>query len=153
LEYYRTRNAAVSGGNLVITTKAETYGSNSCTSGKVTTKGKQSFLYGRVEMRAKLPTGGGMWPAFWMMPEADVYGDWAASGELDIVESANGTTTVGGALLYGGGYPANTSTSSSYSLGGTNFADAFHIHAVEWTPDAIRWYVDGVLFATRTSAQ
>jgi len=153
LEYYRTQNVAVSGGNLVITTKAETYGSNSYTSGKVTTKGKQSFLYGRIEMRAKLPTGGGMWPAFWMMPEADVYGGWAASGEIDIMESANATTTVGGALHYGGEYPANTSTSSSYSLGGTSFADAFHIYAVEWAPDAIRWYVDGVLFATRTSAQ
>jgi beta-glucanase (GH16 family) len=153
LQYYRSANVTVTGGNLVLTARAESYGGASYTSGKVTTRGKRSFLYGRVEMRAKLPTGGGMWPAFWMMPQADVYGGWAASGEIDIMESANGTTSVGGALHFGGTYPANTSTSSSYTLGGANFADAFHVYAVEWEPDAIRWYVDGVLFMTRTSAQ
>jgi beta-glucanase (GH16 family) len=153
LQYYRAENVAVTGGNLVLTARAESYGGASYTSGKVTTRGKRSFLYGRIEMRAKIPTGGGMWPAFWMMPQADVYGGWAASGEIDIMESANGTTAVGGALHFGGTYPANTSTSSSYTLGGANFADAFHVYAVEWEPDTIRWYVDGVLFMTRTSAQ
>ncbi|MBK6733511.1 MAG: family 16 glycosylhydrolase [bacterium] len=153
LQYYRSQNVAVTGGNLVLTTRAESYGGSAFTSGKVHTRDKHSFLYGRVEMRAKLPTGGGMWPAFWMMPQDNVYGGWASSGEIDIMESANGTTSVGGALHYGGTYPANTSTSSSYSLGGANFADAFHVYAVEWEPDTIRWYVDGVLFMTRTSAQ
>jgi len=153
LQYYRSENVTVTGGNLVLTARAESYGGASYTSGKVTTRGKRSFLYGRIEMRAKIPTGGGMWPAFWMMPQADVYGGWAASGEIDIMESANGTTAVGGALHFGGVYPANTSTSSSYTLGGANFADAFHVYAVEWEPDTIRWYVDGVLFMTRTSAQ
>ena len=153
LEYYRSQNVTVTGGNLVLTAKAESYGGSSFTSGKVHTRNKQTFLYGRVEMRAKLPTGGGMWPAFWMMPQADVYGGWAASGEIDIMESANATTSVGGALHYGGSWPDNTSTSSSYSLGGANFADTFHIYSVEWEPDAIRWYVDGVLFMTRTSSQ
>ena len=153
LQYYRAENVSVSGGNLVLTARAEIFGGSSFTSGKVHTRGKRSFLYGRMEMRAKLPTGGGMWPAFWMMPQDDVYGGWAASGEIDIMESANLTTTVGGALHFGGEYPANTSTSSSYSLGGASFSDAFHIYAVEWEPDAIRWYVDNTLFATRTSAQ
>ncbi len=153
LEYYRAENVAVTGGNLVITAKAETYGGCSFTSGKIHTRGKRSFLYGRIEMRAKLPTGGGMWPAFWMMPQDEVYGGWASSGEIDIMEAANGTTEVGGALHYGGGWPDNVSTSSSTSLGGANFADDFHIYAVEWEPDAIRWYVDGALFSTRTSAQ
>ncbi|MBK8164854.1 MAG: family 16 glycosylhydrolase [bacterium] len=153
LQYYRAQNVAVTGGNLVLTTRAESIGGNAFTSGKVTTRDKRSFLYGRVEMRAKLPSGGGMWPAFWLMPQSDVYGGWAASGEIDIMESANGTTSVGGALHYGGSYPANTSTSSSFSLGGANFADDFHIYAVEWEEDQIRWYVDGTLFMTRTSAQ
>ncbi len=153
LEYYRNENVTVTGGNLVLTSRAESYGGSSFTSGKVTTSGKQSFLYGKIEMRAKIPTGGGMWPAFWMMPQDDVYGSWAASGEIDIMESANNTTSVGGALHYGGTWPDNTSTSASYSLGGANFADDFHIYAVEWEPDAIRWYVDGQLFATRTSSQ
>ena len=153
LEYYRSQNVTVAGGNLVLTAKAESYGGASFTSGKVTTSGKRSFLYGRIEMRAKLPVGGGMWPAFWMMPQDDVYGSWAASGEIDIMESANAMTSVGGALHYGGQWPTNTSTSSSTTLGGASFADDFHIYAVEWEPDAIRWYVDGSLFSTRTSAQ
>lgn len=153
LQYYRSQNVAVSGGNLVITARAESFGGASFTSGKIHTRDKRSFLYGRIEMRAKIPTGGGMWPAFWMMPQDNVYGGWAASGEIDIMESANATTSVGGALHYGGSWPNNTSTSGSYSLGGANFADAFHVYAVEWEPDVIRWYVDGVLFMTRTSSQ
>jgi beta-glucanase (GH16 family) len=153
LEYYRAENVTVSGGNLVLETRDESYGGASFTSGKVTTRGKQTFLYGRIEMRAQIPTGGGMWPAFWMMPQDDVYGGWAASGEIDIMESSNATTSVGGALHFGGGWPDNASTSASYSLGGANFADQFHIYAVEWEPTVIRWYVDGVLFATRVSSQ
>lgn len=153
LQYYRAENVAVSGGNLILTARRQTFGGRQFTSGKVHTRDKQAFLYGRMEMRAKIPTGGGMWPAFWMMPQDDVYGGWAASGEIDIMESANGTTTVGGALHYGGAWPANTSTSSSYSLGGANFADAYHVYAVEWEPEQIRWYVDGVLFSTRDSWQ
>jgi beta-glucanase (GH16 family) len=153
LQYYRAENVAVSGGNLVITSLAESFGGASFTSGKVHTRNKQSFLYGRVEMRAKIPTGDGMWPAFWMMPQDNVYGGWAASGEIDIMESANSTTSVGGTIHYGGSWPNNVSTSGSYSLGGANFADEFHIYAIEWEPDAIRWYVDGVLYSTKTSSQ
>lgn len=153
LEYYRAENVTVSGGNLILTARDESYGGASFTSGKVTTRGKQTFLYGRVEMRAKIPTGGGMWPAFWMMPQDDVYGGWAASGEIDIMEASNNTTSVGGALHFGDNWPDNASTSSSYSLGGANFADEFHTYAVEWEPDEIRWYVDGVLFFARSSSQ
>jgi beta-glucanase (GH16 family) len=153
LQYYRAENVSVSGGNLVITSLAESYGGASYTSGKVTTKNKQTFLYGRIEMRAKIPTGGGMWPAFWMMPQDDAYGGWAASGEIDIMEAANSTTSIGGTLHFGGSWPNNTSSGGSYSLGGTNFADDFHIYAVEWEPDEMRWYVDGVLYSTKTSAQ
>ena len=153
LQYYRSQNVSVTGGNLVLTTLNQYYGGSQFTSGKVTTRGKQTFLYGRIEMRAKIPTGGGIWPAFWMMPADDVYGGWASSGEIDIMESSNSTTSVGGALHYGGSWPDNTSTSGSYSLGGPSFADDFHIYAVEWEADVIRWYVDGNLFMTRYSSQ
>jgi beta-glucanase (GH16 family) len=153
LQYYRAENVTVSGGNLVLTTLAESYGGRSYTSGKVTTKDRHSFLYGRMEMRAKLPVGGGMWPAFWMMPQDDVYGGWAASGELDIMESSNDMTSIGGTIHYGGTYPSNTYSGGSYSLGGTSFADDFHIYAVEWEPDEMRWYVDGVLYSTKSSSE
>ena len=153
LQYYRAQNVSVTGGNLIITTLAQSYGGASYTSGKITTRNKQTFLYGRFEMRAKIPTGGGMWPAFWMLPQDDVYGGWAASGEIDIMESSNSTTSVGGTIHYGGSYPNNTYSGGSYSLGGANFADDFHVYAIEWEPDEMRWYVDGVLYSTKTSAQ
>ncbi len=153
LEYYRPENVEVTGGNLILTARQEWYGGRQFTSGKVHTRDKQSFLYGRIEMRAKIPTGGGMWPAFWMMPQDDVYGGWASSGEIDIMESSNATTEVGGALHFGGQWPENTSTNGTYSLGGENFADEYHVYAVEWEPEEIRWYVDGTLYSTKYSWQ
>ncbi len=153
LEYYRPENVSVSDGNLILEARDQSYGGYSFTSGKVHTRDKQSFLYGRIEMRAKIPTGGGMWPAFWMMPQDDVYGGWAASGEIDIMESANGTTWINGTIHYGGSWPSNTYSGGSYSPGGTNFADDFHDYAVEWEPDEMRWYVDGVLYSTKNSGQ
>ncbi len=153
LEYYRSENIQVTGGNLVLTAKEEYYGGRAFTSGKVTTRNKQSFLYGRIEMRAKLPYGNGMWPAFWMMPQDDVYGGWAASGEIDIMESANDMSSIGGTLHFGGTYPENTSTGGSYSPGGANFSDDFHVYAIEWEPDVMRWYVDGNLYSTKYSSQ
>jgi beta-glucanase (GH16 family) len=153
LQFYRSENVSVSGGNLIITARDENYGGASFTSGRIHTRGNFSFLYGRIEMRAKIPSGEGLWPAFWMMPEDDVYGGWAASGEIDIMEAANATTSMSGALHFGGQWPDNTYTSDSYSIGGASFADEFRVYAVEWEEDQIRWYVDGVLFMTRNSSQ
>jgi len=151
LEYYRAENVDVVDGNLVLTTREEYYGGRYFTSGKVHTRDKQSFLYGRIEARAKIPTGGGMWPAFWMMPQDDAYGGWAASGEIDIMESANSTNWIDGTIHYGGSWPANQYSGGSYNPGGTNFSDDFHVYAIEWEPEEIRWYVDGVLYSTKYS--
>ena len=153
LEYYRAQNVAVTGGNLILTARRESYAGRVFTSGKVHTRDKRSFLYGRMEMRAKIPTGDGIWPAFWMMPQDDVYGGWAASGEIDIMESANTTDWINGTIHYGGTWPDNTSQHGTYDPGNVNFADDFHVYAVEWEPEEIRWYVDGVLFSTKYSWQ
>lgn len=151
LEYYRAENVVIADGYLTLTARDEDYGGRHFTSGKVQTSGKQYFLYGRIEARAKIPTGGGMWPAFWMMPQDAVYGGWAASGELDIMESANATDWIGGTIHYGGSWPDNTYSGGTYSPGGINFADGFHIYAIEWEPEEIRWYVDGVNYVTKHS--
>jgi beta-glucanase (GH16 family) len=153
LEYYRAENVTVSGGYLTLTAKDEYYGGRYFTSGKVHTRNKHSFLYGRIEARAKIPTGDGMWPAFWMMPQDDVYGGWAASGEIDIMETANATDWIGGTLHFGGSWPDNASTGGTYSPGGVNFADDFHVYAIEWEETEIRWYVDDVLYSTKYSSQ
>ncbi len=152
LQYYRSQNISVSGGNLIIEAREQDAGYD-YTSGKIHSRNKQDFLYGKIEARAKVPTGGGMWPAFWMMPTDEVYGGWAASGEIDIMETCNNTDYIGGTIHYGGGWPANQYSGGSYSPGGVNFSDAFHVYTIEWEPDVMRWYVDGVLYSTKTSAQ
>ncbi len=151
LQYYRSENVDVFAGNLVITAREESIGGRSFTSGKIVTRNKHSFLYGRIEMRAKLPKGGGMWPAFWMMPQDDTYGTWAASGEIDIMESANEMDYVAGTLHFGGEFPQNTFSGGSYSPPNADFSAGFRTYAIEWEPDEIRWYVDDVLYSTKTS--
>lgn len=153
LQYYRAENVSVSGGYMTIEARAESYGGKSYTSARIRTINRQDFLYGRLEARMQLPTGGGMWPAFWMMPTDNVYGGWAASGEIDIMESSNDTDYVGGTIHFGGAWPDHVNSGGTYSPGGVNFSDDFHVYTLEWEPDVMRWYVDGILFSTKTSAQ
>ncbi len=152
LEYYRQENVTLQDGHLVITVQQESYGGRNFTSGRIHTRDKHSFLYGRMEMRARIPSGQGLWPAFWMMPQDDAYGSWASSGELDIMETVNVAESVHGTLHFGGQWPENASTGGEYAPG-YDFGDDFHIYAVEWEPDEIRWYVDDVLYSTKTSNQ
>ncbi len=153
LQYYRSQNVSVSGGYLILESREEEYGGRDYTSGKIHSRNKQDFLYGKVEARMKVPTGGGMWPAFWMMPTDSVYGGWAASGEIDIMETRNDTNFIGGTIHYGGSWPDHRNTGGTYSPGGVNFSDAFHVYTIEWEADVMRWYVDGILYSTKTSSQ
>ena len=80
LEYYRSENAIVSGGLLTLTAREEMFGGRDYTSARMRTINLGDWLYGRLEMRAKMPIGQGIWPAFWMLSTDEVYGTWAASG-------------------------------------------------------------------------
>lgn len=135
------------------------------TSARLRTKGKRDQKYGRFEVRAKLPSGQGVWPAIWMLPSEDKYGTWAASGEIDIVEAVNlGTQSdaptakqgdrenrIHGTLHYGRAWPDNVHTGIGVTLpGGVNPADEFHTYAIEWEEGEIRWYVDNIHYATQT---
>lgn len=126
------------------------------TSARLRTLNKGDFTYGRIEVRAQLPGGQGLWPAIWMLPSGSTYGDWAASGEIDIMEAVNlGTTEelpVHGTLHYGGVFPANTYSGTRYVFDGADPRDDFHTYAIEWSDSEIRWYVDGVHYATQTKA-
>ncbi len=109
------------------------------------------WTYGRFEVRAKVPGGEGIWPAVWMLPSENVYGIWAASGEIDILESkGNYTDRTYGTIHYGGEWPNNTWTGTEYYLPEGTFDDGFHTYAIEWYPDRIEWYVDGVKYQTLT---
>jgi beta-glucanase (GH16 family) len=157
-------NAFIKEGMLNIVAKPAPAGAEKpYTSARLTTKNKADFKYGRFEMRAKLPSGQGSWPAFWMMPTDSVYGDWPRSGEIDIMEAVNLKVTgadgkveanVHGTLHYGKSWPNNVNSGKAYSLpGGKNPADDFHTYAVEWQQGEIRWYVDDYLYATQRQSE
>lgn len=141
-EYYSAGNVAVTGGNLVITTKNQSMGGQPYTSGKLTTSGKFSVKYGRVEARIKLPAFQGSWPAFWMLGTNIGSVGWPQCGEIDIMEQTNtSNVTLGtmhwnnnGHVYYGGNTPVTVTD--------------YHLYAVEWDANSIKWYVDGTLFHT-----
>lgn len=134
---------------------ADTSGSGDFTSARLRSKDKGDWRYGRFEVRAKMPAGQGTWPAVWMLPTDWVFGGWALSGEIDIVEAVNltvgGEDQIHGTLHYGGSWPDNVYSGAAYSLAdGSNPADDFHVYAVEWEEGEIRWYVDDDHYATQT---
>ena len=151
LEYYRPENTTVAGGLLTITAKAESYLGSNYTSSRIRSMFKGDWTYGRIEIRAKLPAGRGLWPAFWMLPTDNAYGVWAASGEIDLMEYlGHQRDRVLGTIHYGGAWPANTFSTSTYvGPAGTDFSTGFHDFSFEWEPCEMRWYVDGVLYATK----
>ena len=130
------------------------------TSARLTTKGKGDWRYGRVDVRAKLPGGQGVWPAIWMLPTDNVYGTWAASGEIDIMEAVNlGTSCpscigeveneILGTLHYGDKWPKNTLKSETTTL--DSATTEFHTYTVQWSEGRIRWLIDGQPYGTQTS--
>ncbi len=150
-QWYRAANATVENGLLIIAARREPAGNKAFTSARLRTAGKGEWTYARVEARARLPQGRGMWPAVWMLPTDQVYGGWAASGEIDIMELVgHEPATVHGTLHYGGEWPDNRSTGMSFTLPSGTFAEDFHVFALEWERGVIRWYVDGALYQTQT---
>jgi beta-glucanase (GH16 family) len=150
LQYYQAENATVAGSFLTITAKEESVGGRDYTSARMRSLGKGDWTFGRMEMRAKMPIGQGLWPAFWMLPSDSIYGTWAASGEIDIVEYIGSQPDrIIGTIHYGGPWPGNVYSSTDYFLPSGTFHDDFHVFALEWELGEIRWYVDGLLYATR----
>lgn len=121
-------------------------------SARLRTRQKGDWKYGRFEARIKVPFGQGLWPAFWMLPTDNVYGGWARSGEIDIMEAVNASPGFGnlvhGTLHYGDNWPGNVHTGTSYQPG-SFIGETFYVYAVEWQEGEIRWFVDDVHFATQ----
>ncbi len=155
LEYYtdRTTNAYMQGGSLVIEARQETFGNRSYTSARLKTQGKFEQKYGRFEARMKLPQGQGIWPAFWMLGNDIGTAGWPTCGELDIMENIGKEPTIVHGTIHGPGYSGGSGIGALYTLpGGQKFADDYHLFAVEWDPQEIRWYVDGNKYETHTPA-
>ncbi|MCZ4508426.1 family 16 glycosylhydrolase [Streptomyces sp. ActVer] len=162
-QYYTSgaNNAALDGqGHLVITARRENpnnyqcwYGRCEYTSARLNTAGKFTTTYGRVEARLKVPRGQGMWPAFWMLGNDIGQVGWPNSGEIDIMENVGFEPSTVHGTLHGPGYSGSGGIGAAYSLpGGQAFADAFHTFAIDWSPDAVTWSVDGNVYQRRTPA-
>jgi len=148
-EYYQKENVSVSDGNLVITAKKESVGGKSYTSGRIRTNGKVSKTYGRVEARMKLPSGSGLWPAFWMLPDTSTYGDWPNSGEIDIMEAKGRLLyETSGALHYAYSSGVHTYDTATNYMKDNEDITGYHIYAIEWDKSELRWYCDDNNFMT-----
>ena len=127
-------------------------------SGKITTKDKFSVKYGRVDFRAKMPTGTGVWPAMWMLPNDSVYGSWPLSGEIDVFEGRGRTPNmVFGTLHYGSQWPNNINSSDAFNMtknGNVKTGiDDWHVYSVVWDAENIKIYCDGKCYFKCTAGE
>lgn len=136
-------NVIVQGGNLKITAKKEASGGFDYSSARLKSEGKYAFTYGKVEVRAKLPTGGGTWPAIWMLGANYATNFWPACGEIDIMEHVgNSQNLIHGTLHYPGHSGGNGNTGSKTI---PNVSTEFHVYKTIWSPAAVKIYVDDEL--------
>ena len=155
LEYYtdRTKNCYHDGnGNLVIKAYKENYGNKDYTSARIHTKNKHTFTYGKIEMRAKLPRGQGIWPAFWLLGSDISKVGWPTCGEIDVMELVGKEPKRVFGTVHGPGYSGGGGLGKSF-YNESGFSDDYHNYTIEWEQNQIRWYVDGKHYETRTSAE
>ena len=153
LQYYTREPENVSVKDSLLTIRAVKESLHGCgyTSARLKTRKRDgtalfTTLYGRVEFRAKVPWGKGLWPALWMLPQDDRYGGWAASGEIDLMEIVGEKPhEVLSSLHFGSTFPKRSLITTTYPLPGGSTVSDWHVYAVEWEPGEIRFYVDGVL--------
>ncbi len=157
LESYTDRRANVreENGHLVIEARREAFTGNdgiarSYTSARLQTRGHFSERYGRFEARMQLPLGKGLWPAFWLLGDDTQTHPWPGCGEIDIMENIGDPHRVFG-TLHGPGYSGAHGIQAHYDLpAGEAVNTGFHTYAVDWSPSAIRFSVDGHVYATQT---
>ncbi|HEX7479178.1 MAG TPA: glycoside hydrolase family 16 protein [Polyangiales bacterium] len=162
LEFYTdaTTNVQEAQGSLIITATTAGaaqqkcwYGTCKYTSARLVTSGHYDVTYGRIEARIQIPQGQGLWPALWMLGKDIGTTGWPGCGEIDIMENIGKEPGTVHGSLHGPGYSGGNPLTGSYMLpNGAHFADAFHVFAIEWEPNTLRFYVDDTLYETRTSA-
>lgn len=151
-QYYTNRleNAVVSNGTLKIIAKKESFSGSNYTSARLLSRSKFSFKYGKIEVFAKLPEGVGTWPAIWMLGDNFPTAGWPACGEIDIMEhKGSDPNRIHASLHYPGFSGGNAVTSSTVIQ---QASASFHLYACEWSPQSIKFYVDGNLFHTVANA-
>jgi len=152
LENYKKENTSVKDGYLVIQAKNESAGDQIYTSSRLTTQNKYSFKYGRVDIRAALPKGQGIWPALWMLGKNMPQVSWPKCGEVDIMEMIGGGGSGNGSdkTTYGTAHWDNNGSHAQYGgntkLSSGVFNDEFHVFSIVWDAKKIAWYLDDVKF-------
>lgn len=149
LQYYTARrleNARVEGGNLIIEAHREKMGSREYSSSRMVSKHKGDWTYGRIEARAKLPKGRGVWPAIWMLPTDWAYGDWPASGEIDIMEHVGYIPDSIFGTVHTKLYNGLLGTQKSKGIEVNSVSEQFHTYGIEWNKDKIDFLFDGKAF-------
>jgi beta-glucanase (GH16 family) len=144
----RLKNSEVKDGNLYINALKEDFEGKKYTSARLVTRSKGDWLYGKIEVRAKLPEGRGMWPAIWMLPTDWIYGGWPASGEIDIMENVGYDPYVILATAHTQAYNHVKGTQKSGKLTVTDCYTEFHNYILEWEANEYRAYIDDKLIFT-----
>jgi beta-glucanase (GH16 family) len=155
-QYYtasRLENARVENGILIIEARKESMDTNDYTSARLITRGKKEWLYGRFEIRAKLPKGTGTWPAIWMLAAVKSYGDsyWPHNGEIDIMEHVGFNQGFIHASTHSLKYYWQVGTQRTDTIFAADVSENFHNYILEWYPDKIQVYMDNTLFFTSTN--
>lgn len=140
--YKRLQNARVKNGKLVIEVRKEPYNGAHYTSARLVTKGRGDWKYGRVDVRAKLPKGRGLWPAIWMLPTGWEYGGWPKSGEIDIMEHVGYMPDSVVLSVHTEKYNHAIATQKNTSVLLTDVYSAYHVYSIEWRADAIDFLID-----------
>jgi hypothetical protein len=149
LQYYRSENAWVADDVLTIEARKEDYGGHDYTSARMITMSKKSFVYGRVDIRAVLPEGQGLWPALWMLGNSIGSVGWPKCGEIDIMEMVGGSgreNTVHSTLHWDDN--GHASYGLSYTTTGKNFHEKYHVFSIIWDENEIKSYVDNIRYFT-----
>jgi beta-glucanase (GH16 family) len=146
LQFYTDElpNVEVKNGMLTITAKKEDRDGMKYTSARLVSRGKGDFTYGRVEVKAKLPSGRGTWPAIWMLPSGWVYGAWPKSGEIDIMEHVGYDPNVVHFSIHSEAYNHVINTQKTAKKQIPTAMTDFHLYRVDWTPAYVRGFFDGV---------
>ena len=151
LQYYTYRrldNARVEEGKLIIEARKETYQGKNYTSARLVTKNQGDWLYGKIEVSARLPKGRGTWPAIWMLPTDWEYGDWPSSGEIDIMEHVGYDEGVVHGTVHTEAFNHSLGTHKGDTVNLPDATTAFHKYAIEWTPYEIYFLADSTKYFT-----
>ncbi len=150
LQYYTAlpTNSYIENGRLIIKAIHENYQNREYTSARLRTKDKGDWLYGRIEVSAKVPTGVGTWPAIWMLPTDWAYGGWPASGEIDIMEHVGYDPNVIHGSIHTKAYNHTIGTQKSKQLNIPTATTQFHVYAIEWFADHIDFFIDNYKYFT-----